>query len=148
MSEQEKYDYDYVKRHSSDMGDLLKALSLRDFLEATLSGADFDVDKERDPSLADRKNDGKMAWELVDFESIKPMVEVLMFGADKYAPNNWKKGQLTSEILGSLIRHLVSYQSGEDIDPESGKAHLGHAMCNLMFLVYNNKNHPQLDDRK
>lgn len=103
--------------------------------------------KKEVTTYADRKNEGKMAWELVDFKSLEPMVEVLMFGAAKYAPNNWKKGQPTSEILGSLIRHLVSYQGGETIDPESGKDHLGHAMCNLMFLVYNNKNHPDLDDR-
>tara|TARA_R110000796_G_scaffold59672_1_gene137694 strand:- start:36492 stop:36833 length:342 start_codon:yes stop_codon:yes gene_type:complete len=103
--------------------------------------------KKEVPTYAERKNDGKMAWELVDFESLEPMVEVLMFGAYKYAPNNWKKGQPTSEILGSVFRHLVAYQAGETVDPESGKDHLGHALCNLMFLTYNNKNHPQMDDR-
>ena len=34
-----------------------------------------------DQITADRFNEGKMAWELVDFEALEPMVEVLMFGA-------------------------------------------------------------------
>jgi|TARA_R110000744_G_scaffold344397_1_gene449772 hypothetical protein len=138
MSEKEEYNYDHVKRHSSDMKDLLQALALRKMFDPTEDVAD----------QAMRYNDGKMSWELVDFKSLEPMVEVLMFGASKYSPNNWKKGQPTSEILGSLLRHLIAYQDGETVDPESNKHHLGHAMCNLMFLVYNNKNHPHLDDRK
>jgi len=140
MNKEEKYNYDYVKRHSPDMTDLLKALSVNKLFDSL--GSDFDVDK------AMRDNQGKMSWELVDFKSLEPMVEVLMFGATKYAPDNWKKGQPTSELLGSLFRHLIAYKDGETIDPESGKNHLGHAMCNLMFLVYNNKHHPHFDDRK
>lgn len=113
-----------------------------------LNGSDYDIDHTLDThTRADRFNQGKTSWELLDFKSLEPMVEVLMFGAEKYSPNNWKKGQHTSELIGSLMRHIVSYQQGEDIDSESGKKHLGHAMCNIMFLIYNNKNHKELDDR-
>jgi len=146
MSEQEKYEFDYVNKHSQDMKALLKALSLNNILEDindVMPGSDMDMDSER----ADRYNQGKMAWELIDFESLEPMVEVLMFGAEKYAPNNWKKGQPTSELLGSAMRHIVAYQAGEDIDPDSGKPHLGHIMCNMMFLVFNNRYRQDLDDR-
>ena len=38
-----------------------------------------------------RHNTGKLKWGLVDFKSLEPMVEVLEFGAKKYAPFNWQK---------------------------------------------------------
>lgn len=38
-----------------------------------------------------RYNKNKLKWSYVDFPSLEPMVEVLMFGAEKYAPDNWKK---------------------------------------------------------
>ena len=97
---------------------------------------------------ADRFNEGKMAWELVDFKALEPMVEVLMFGASKYSKDNWKKGQAITELLGSLFRHIIAFQKGEDLDEESGKSHIGHAMCNLMFIQYVLDNHKHFDDRK
>lgn len=122
-----------------------------------LRGSDFDVDR------ADRANQGKMDWGLVDFKALEPMVEVLMFGAEKYSKsinindiavytsgrNNWKKGLPISETFGSLMRHLIAFKGGEDVDPESGKSHLGHAMCNLMFISYYLQNNPEKwDNRK
>ena len=101
-----------------------------------------------DQITADRFNEGKMAWELVDFESLEPLVEVLMFGATKYSKDNWKKGQAITELLGSLLRHIIAFQKGEDLDEESGKSHIGHAMCNLMFIQYVLNNHKHFDDRK
>ncbi len=97
---------------------------------------------------ADRHNKGKMAWDQIDFESLEPLVEVLMFGETKYSRDNWKKGQLITELLGSLFRHIIAFQKGEDLDSESGKSHIGHAMCNLMFIQYVLNNHKQFDNRK
>ena len=101
----------------------------------------------KDHITADRFNEGKMAWELVDFESLEPLVEVLMFGATKYSKDNWKKGQAITELLGSLFRHIIAFQNGEDLDEESGKSHIGHAMCNLMFIQYVLTHHEKFDDR-
>ena len=39
-----------------------------------------------------RFNEGKLKWSYVHYPSIEPLVTVLMFGAKKYAPNNWKIG--------------------------------------------------------
>lgn len=97
--------------------------------------------------LADRFNEGKVRWGLVDFQSLEPMVKVLEFGATKYDDHNWKKGLPTVEICESLIRHLTSYLAGEDIDPESGLSHIGHIQCNAMFLAYMDKHKPELDKR-
>ena len=98
---------------------------------------------------ADRFNAGKPEWSLVDFQSLEPMVRVLEFGAKKYSRNNWKKGLPINSILDSLMRHVIAYKDGEDLDPESGVSHIGHMMCNLMFLSYVDRNlKEKFDDRE
>lgn len=94
-----------------------------------------------------RYNNGKLQWGLVDFTALEDMVKVLEFGANKYAPHNWKKGMSHTQITESLMRHLFAYLDGEDIDQESGISHAGHILCNAMFLAYNIKHHPDKDDR-
>ena len=97
-----------------------------------------------EPTSGLRYNKGKRSWSLVDFRALEPMVEVLEYGRDKYTvqlpdgkiisgANNWKKGLDKKEILESLARHLFALIADEDIDPESGKKHIGHIMCNAMF---------------
>lgn len=96
---------------------------------------------------ADRANIGKMRWTLMDFESMKDMIAVLEFGAKKYSKDNWKKGLPVTEITDSMLRHLVAFLAGENIDPESGLPHTGHIMCNAMFLSHMYKFKPEFDDR-
>ena len=95
----------------------------------------------------ERFNKGKLRWSLVPFSSLAYLVEVLMFGAEKYSDHNWKKGLPFNEICESLIRHLTSFMEGEDMDPESGLHHLGHVMANVVFLTWMVQNRPDLDDR-
>jgi len=85
-----------------------------------------------------RYNQGKPKWSLVHFKSLEPMVKVLMYGADKYAPDNWKKGLNEKEILDSMQRHLAALIDGQVIDEESKLHHIGHIMCNCMFYSYFN----------
>jgi hypothetical protein len=85
---------------------------------------------------ADRYNDGKLKWSLVHFKSLVPMVQVLMFGAKKYSPDNWKKGLDKKELLDSAMRHLTALIDDEDDDEESKLSHAGHLMCNMMFYCY------------
>ena len=96
---------------------------------------------------ADRFNKGKLEWSLVDFESLEDMVRVLEFGAQKYSSDNWKKGLPVREIVESMLRHTFSFLKGEDLDEESGLSHIGHVMCNAMFINYMLKNKPEFDDR-
>jgi len=94
-----------------------------------------------------RFNEGKERWSLVDFESLKPMVKVLEFGAQKYDDHNWKKGLKTTEVAESLIRHLTAYLNGEDNDKETGLPHTGHILCNAMFLSYMHEFKKEFDTR-
>lgn len=86
-----------------------------------------------------RYNEWKIDWTLIDFESIQPLVEILEFWAKKYSRDNWKlwgEKMKREEILKSLMRHVIAYQQGEDIDEESWCKHIGCMMANLMFLEY------------
>ena len=96
------------------------------------------------PEQGLRYNTGKCNWSLVDFKALEPMVRVLEYGRDKYTvqlptgeivsgAHNWKKGLDMTKILESLARHLFALMSGEENDPESGKPHIGHILCNAMF---------------
>lgn len=85
---------------------------------------------------ADRFNDGKRKYSLIDFKALEGMVEVLEAGARKYSPDNWKKGLPTNEIFESMMRHLVELQAGNELDEETGLHHTGHVLCNAMILAY------------
>ena len=97
--------------------------------------------------LGDRKNESKLRWGLVSWKALEPMVEVLMFGAEKYSSWNWTKGLSWVETCESLQRHLTAFIQGEDNDPESKIGHVGHIMCNAMFLSYMFMFRKDLDDR-
>lgn len=89
-----------------------------------------------------RYNEGKLPWHLVDFRALKSMVEVLEYGAKKYAEDQWKKGLSLKEIRDSFLRHVIEWNSGQEVDSESGKDHIGHMMCNLLFYEYFTKVDP------
>ena len=98
-------------------------------------------------SLGDRYNNNKPKWSLVSWKALEPMVRVLEFGAQKYAPFNWMKGLNYSETCDSLLRHTHAFLEGEDTDPESKLEHTAHIMCNAMFLSYMFLFRKDLDDR-
>lgn len=97
--------------------------------------------------VAVRYDQNKLDWSLVPMQHLEGMVRVLMFGTKKYAPHNWRKGFLPSRITNSLQRHLNAFNTGEDIDPESGLPHTAHILCNALFLAGNQAEHPEMDDR-
>jgi hypothetical protein len=83
-----------------------------------------------------RYNDGKLQWGLVHFKSLEPMIQVLEFGAKKYAPDNWKKQMDRKKLLESAMRHMAALMDGQENDPETGLSHIGHLMCNALFYSY------------
>lgn len=83
-----------------------------------------------------RYNKNKPKWSLVHFKSLEPMIKVLEMGAEKYSPDNWKKGFEGKEVHESMMRHVSKLFDGEWLDEESGLSHIGHIMCNAMFIQY------------
>ena len=107
---------------------------VKDNLDLTKGGVKYDT--------------GKPALELVAPEFLVGMADVLTYGANKYRPRNWEAGMRWGRPLGALFRHVLAWMGGEENDPESGKHHLDHAACCLMFLrAYVARNIGE-DDRK
>lgn len=83
-----------------------------------------------------RKDDhAKDPWHLAPFDAFRAIVNVLRFGADKYAPRNWEKGMAWSRPFSAMQRHLTQWWEGESKDPETGMSHLWHAGCCAVFLI-------------
>lgn len=96
---------------------------------------------------AARYNDGKPDFSLVPMIALEECAKVFDYGRKKYSEWNWLKGQDWSHPYASLMRHLSAWQQGEEIDPESGLPHLGHAMCNMVMLSTFAKTYPEGDNR-
>lgn len=94
-----------------------------------------------------RYDAGKLRYDLVNADAHKGMVDILTFGANKYAERNWEKGMKWSKVIGSLKRHLAAIEACEDYDPESGRLHADHVACNAHFLSAYYRIYPQGDDR-
>jgi len=97
------------------------------------------------------KNDqNKIRMDLLSPYALIGTATVLTYGANKYEDRNWEKGLQFSRVFGALLRHLMAFWMGQDIDPETGLSHLDHASCCLMFLQHYKHNgsiYAKLDDR-
>lgn len=96
---------------------------------------------------AARYNEGKDPMHLVPPDAIRAMAKVLEVGAKKYALNNWRLGANYSVPYASLMRHLMAFWDGEDLDPESHLPHVYHILMNAAMLVEYYNRFPHLDDR-
>jgi hypothetical protein len=81
----------------------------------------------------------KLDWNLLPLKTLEAVVRVLMHGAKKYAPDNWKKVQPASRYFAAALRHLVDYQAGTKKDEETGESHLAHAIACLVFLLWHDE---------
>ena len=84
-------------------------------------------------------DDKKLRWDLLPWDAVEQIVEIMTYGAQKYAPNNWQKVK-ANRYYAALMRHLVAEYKGEDFDIESGFLHLAHAACNILFLLWKKMN--------
>ncbi len=102
-----------------------------------LSSLDRAIDPPKEkPIIAKKFDNGKVDWTLLQWKELEEVVEVLAFGANKYSRDNWKHVE-PARYEKAAMRHLISYITGEKQDPESGKSHLAHLMCNVLFLMWN-----------
>lgn len=91
---------------------------------------------------------GKPRWELVPYDALRGLAEVLTDGAKKYDARNWENGIMYGRVFGAVQRHLTAWWQGENHDLESGRSHLDHALCELVFLsAYEKRGMTNFDDR-
>lgn len=93
----------------------------------------------------EKKDDNKPRMELIDPDYMIGVAQVLTFGAEKYEANNWKKAteEDLERIKGAQLRHIMAYNSGELIDPESGLNHQYHISFGCMVLAYFNRHNKE-----
>ena len=96
-------------------------------------------------------DNGKTDLSLIPVEALVDVADVLDFGAKKYGRDNHRlDGHKTewSRTYASAQRHLLDFWSGQDLDPESGKKHITHAITQLIILATAiNDGHTNMDDR-
>lgn len=95
----------------------------------------------------------------VKFDAAKPRLDLIptgplmelgklyAFGAEKYAPHNWRKGMEWHRVIGALLRHAHLYNGGETTDPETGLSHMAAVAWNALALLEYEQTYPELDDR-
>ncbi len=89
----------------------------------------------------------KPRLELVPFDTIEEIAQVLTYGANKYEANNWTRGARWGRYFAAMLRHAFAWWRGEDRDPETGYSHLAHVGCNLVFLMSYQRHGWGEDDR-
>lgn len=98
------------------------------------------------PEQAIKYDGEKPRMDLLDPLALEGLAKVLTFGAQKYAAHNWRKGIANTRLIAAMLRHMFAIMRGEDIDPESGLPHIDHVGCCWMFLSWNMKQKPELND--
>ena len=94
-----------------------------------------------DEPLGKKYDIGKPRWELLSWKEVEETVEIMTFGSEKYEDFNWQHVRpFKTRYFGALIRHLTAWFLGEKLDSESGKSHLAHAGCCLLFLMWGDNN--------
>lgn len=93
-------------------------------------------------AIGGKADAGKRPWHLVPWNALGQIVEVLDYGAKKYAPGNWRNvPDAKARYFSATMRHLTAWMDGQQLDPESGLHHLAHAGCCVLFML-------ALDERK
>jgi Domain of unknown function (DUF5664) len=89
-----------------------------------------------DPTLGRKFDSGKTDYSLLPLKSLKEVADVLGIGACKYARENWRYVEdRENRYWAAAMRHMISWKEGDKLDDETGKDHLAHALCNIMFLL-------------
>lgn len=84
-----------------------------------------------------KSDNNKRRYSLLPAGTINEVVDVLEFGSAKYADDNWQKvDNARTRYYNAALRHIDSWWDGEVKDDETGKHHLAHAICCLMFLMW------------
>lgn len=79
----------------------------------------------------------KLRWDLLPWREVEQVVEILTLGAFKYADNNWQHvPNRRNRYFAAAMRHFSKWFMGQQLDKESKKNHLAHALCCILFLLW------------
>ena len=104
-------------------------------------------DMEQENKTEARKNDrldDKLRWELLPLEDVEDIVRVYTAGAKKYGPDQWQNlPDGIRRYKAALLRHLVEFDKGNEIDKETGCRHLAQVCWNAIAMLHISKQQKQ-----
>ena len=104
-------------------------------------------DMEQENKTEARKNDrldDKLMWELLPLEDVEDIVRVYTAGAKKYGPDQWQNlPDGIRRYKAALLRHLVEFDKGNEIDEETGCHHLAAVAWNAIAMLHISKQQKQ-----
>ncbi len=84
-----------------------------------------------------KPDNDKIMWDLLPYEAIEKIAEVLTYGCSKHLESGWKSTpDFNNRYLAAMMRHMAAWRRGEDIDSESKLSHLAHMATNALFLLW------------
>lgn len=93
-------------------------------------------------------DDQKPPLAMLPPEGMRAVARAQAYGHRKYGSfHNFRKGLEASRLANCIVRHVMAWMDGEDLDPESGEHHLAHAATRAMFALQNIKDGTLIDDR-
>jgi hypothetical protein len=117
-----------------------------------LSNASYLIDKEGNFSCYIAENNStfvkhdsdKPKYYMIIPSWLRGIAEVLTSGAITYSPDNWKNYEPTEKrpesatncYYSAMMRHVEAWREGEKYDKKTGKHHLLHASCCIMFMFW------------
>lgn len=107
----------------------------------------MDVVKDGNPK--DFVAETKIPINLFPYAAILEGSLAMYHGALKYGRANWRPaGARASVYINALLRHTFAFDSGEDIDEESGLPHTAHMLACVAIIVEARASGNLVDDRQ
>lgn len=145
----------------ASLGEIVKAAEESGLFDYVMPTVASDATRDEMKSTEAFKDDtGKPRMDLLFMgftRTLEGLSEICTMGANKYDDNpkdgpvyaqNWKlNGMRWGRIYAATMRHLFAWMRGHDIDKESSKHHLLHAIWGLAVLHESAYRFPHLDDR-
>ena len=93
-------------------------------------------------------DDGKPPLANLPWHGLREVALVQLYGKRKYKNfYNYRLGLEASRTASCAIRHISEWMDRNELDAESGRNHLAHACCRLLFLLENIHDGKLIDDR-
>lgn len=103
--------------------------------------------KKRIKATGTKNDQNKPDMSLLPYESLVEVVKALEYGKNLYGRKNWQSGISYTRLISASLRHIHKFNEGIEKDEDSGHHHLGHAICSLLFLLWQEKHRKDCDDR-
>ena len=112
-----------------------------------IKDADRVITGDKKTASAKKETLGKLRYDLIPVSSLEELCKVYTYGVEKYGDRNWEKGLPWLTCFAAIMRHLLSWVQGVDVDRESGCKHLAHVAWWCFALMWYARKGKGVDDR-